>query len=115
VLEDAGYQVVRARDGAEALVRVAEHQPNLVLSDIMLPGMTGLELWQALQADPTYQTIPVIFSSAVVERTLGAAYHYAAYLEKPFDLLHVVHTVAEVMRSQADREAGEALHHRTPA
>lgn len=59
-LEQAGYSVVVAHDGEEALAQIRAIKPDLVLLDIIMPKQNGFEVLQALQADPTVSTIPVI-------------------------------------------------------
>ncbi|GAA2976861.1 SpoIIE family protein phosphatase [Actinokineospora diospyrosa] len=58
------WQVVQAEDGTSALARIAEEAPDLVLSDVMMPGMDGFELVRTLRADPMTAELPVVFLSA---------------------------------------------------
>ncbi|MBF0248066.1 MAG: response regulator [Alphaproteobacteria bacterium] len=88
-LVDAGYETAEARDGAEGLRAILAHKPDLVLCDITMPGMTGLELLERLRNDhPECDAIPFLFLSAlagrkdiVAGRELGAD----DYLTKPVD------------------------------
>ncbi len=66
-----GFETAIARNGRDALLRVAEQQPDLVLTDFMMPVMNGLELCRRLRADPRTRGIPIIVSSAVAP-DLGA-------------------------------------------
>src|SRR5688572_4245944 len=59
-LRRAGYEVTLASDGTEALERVGEATPDLILSDVMMPGVDGLELLRRLRAEPSTRSIPVI-------------------------------------------------------
>jgi CheY-like chemotaxis protein len=63
VLRRAGHTVVEAPDGAAGLQAVREHQPDLVVSDIDMPNMSGVELAQAIRADPQTRALPVLFVS----------------------------------------------------
>jgi chemosensory pili system protein ChpA (sensor histidine kinase/response regulator) len=63
-LRAEGYEVVTARRGAEAMVRVAESLPDLVISDIRMPGMDGYTLVRNLRAAPRTRLVPVIFLTA---------------------------------------------------
>lgn len=64
VLEIEQYTVVTASNGKEALERIAESRPDLVLSDVMMPVMDGLELLRAIKTDPALAGIPVVIMSA---------------------------------------------------
>ncbi len=64
ILEYEGYQVVTAGNGHEGLACVAAVRPQLVLSDVMMPGLDGRAFCRALQADPRYRGIPVVLMSA---------------------------------------------------
>ncbi len=57
VLTDAGYQVVSLGSGREALARLDEVRPDLMLCDVMLPGLDGREVYRAVQADPRWQAL----------------------------------------------------------
>ena len=86
LVEDLGYEALYAYNGREALNCLAHQQtlPNLIISDVMMPQMNGLELVRTLQKHPTYQTIPVILMSAA-----GAPAEFSqsiAFIHKPFDL-----------------------------
>lgn len=83
LLEDEGYEVVSARDGAEALRKAHEFHPSLVLLDLMMPGMNGWEFRARQKDDPELSRIPVIILSAL-GRTAGI--DAAAFLQKPFEL-----------------------------
>jgi len=82
-----GYEVLVAEDGSEALLLAREHLPDLVLSDVSMPQMDGLQLLAALRADPLTATLPFVFLTARADRSdmregmnLGAD----DYLTKPF-------------------------------
>jgi CheY-like chemotaxis protein len=83
-----GMDVCEASGGAAGLARAREEQPDVVLLDMMMPGMDGIETFQALQGDPATARIPVVFltaktvsSEADCVRSLGAK----GVLVKPFD------------------------------
>lgn len=63
VLRRAGHTVVETPDGAAGLQAVREHRPDLVVSDIDMPVMSGVELTQAIRADPQTKALPVLFVS----------------------------------------------------
>lgn len=62
-LERAGHRVVAAADGAAALRAVREHRPDLVVTDVDMPHMTGLDLCRAIRADDDLRHIPVVLAS----------------------------------------------------
>lgn len=92
LLEDEGYDVSSAANGVDALKEAARLPPDLVLTDINMPAMTGPELRRALRA--AGQTMPVVFMSGSASlAAIAAAAAADAYVVKPFsidDLLAVV-------------------------
>ncbi|MFH0806486.1 MAG: response regulator [Candidatus Brennerbacteria bacterium] len=62
-LEKEGFEMVLARDGEEALAKLRESKPDLILLDIILPKISGFELLETLQADPQFERAPVIIIS----------------------------------------------------
>lgn len=85
VLNDL-YRLLFAKNGQEALQLAAEHQPDLVLLDVMMPGMTGFEVCTALKANSQTQHIPVIFVTALrdeIDETQGFDVGAVDYITKP--------------------------------
>lgn len=64
ILAGAGWHIVTATNGAEAVQRAIEEKPNLILCDIIMPDMDGFEACRQLQANPTTKSIPLIFVSS---------------------------------------------------
>jgi two-component system response regulator GlrR len=90
LLEAWGYEVEIARDGRAALARMLEVRPSVVITDVIMPKMTGLELLEAIRRDQS--TVPVIIMTAhgtVEARRYAAAMGAAAYLPKPIDTTHL--------------------------
>ena len=88
LLGDEGYQTAVSVDGA-ALAAAAEVPPALVLLDVMMPGMDGLEVCRRLKADPRTARVPVVFLSALPPATLAARLGgcpHDGILPKPFTL-----------------------------
>jgi len=81
VFEKAGHVVVDAGDGAAALTAVAESPPDLVVTDIMMPVMDGVELIRRLRSDPVTAGIPILSVSGDSHLAGGAD----AVLPKPYD------------------------------
>ena len=87
-LERAGYRVVEAPDGETGLETARQLVPDLILSDVMMPRMDGLEFCRAIKADPATDFIPVILLTAKAaqeDKLQGLREHADAYLTKPFD------------------------------
>lgn len=82
-LERAGYEVVEAGNGVAALERVRESRPDLVITDLMMPVMSGRELIERLRGEPETASIPILILSANSRLLVGEA---DALLSKPFDL-----------------------------
>ncbi|HWW75479.1 MAG TPA: response regulator transcription factor [Pyrinomonadaceae bacterium] len=108
-LRAEGYEVVTARRGAEALVRVAEALPDLIISDIRMPGMDGYQLARNLRSAPRTRLVPIVFLTAKDEtsdRIAGFRTGVDAYLTKPFEpeeLAAVVKSILDrVQRTHAD-------------
>lgn len=98
VLQDEGYSVRTAIDGRQALDQLHQDPPDLVLLDVMLPGLDGRELIRRMQQQSKLADIPVVLISTAAQPALpmlGAA----AFLPKPFDLAHLLNTVARVLGS----------------
>jgi CheY-like chemotaxis protein len=99
--ERAGHEVVDAGDGAAALEAVRECSPDVVVTDVMMPVMSGVELIERLRADPATAAIAIVAVSSDVHLALAADVRVA----KPVMGSHVVIVVAELL---ASREVGTA-------
>ena len=92
-----GYEVILASNGATALEMAASRRPDLILLDILMPGMNGYEVCTRLKSDPEYNHIPIIFLSAKVEIEdiiQGFSVGGSDYVAKPFNIHEVVARVA---------------------
>ncbi|EGW38324.1 response regulator transcription factor [Desulfosporosinus sp. OT] len=86
-LEKEGYQVSVAKDGKEALESIEKELPNLLVLDVMLPGMDGLEVCRILRLNPKFQQIPIIMLTAKgeeIDTVLGLELGADDYMTKPF-------------------------------
>jgi DNA-binding response OmpR family regulator len=111
VLADEGYVVHGASDGAEALRTARAVRPDIVLLDLMMPGMNGWEFRAAQKSDPEIQDIPVIVLSAL-GRVAGM--DAAGFIQKPFGLEELLAVVREYAQEEPGVEGGtraEAPHH----
>jgi CheY-like chemotaxis protein len=109
VLEKEGYRVEVAGAAEEALERLAEQSPNLILMDIQLPGQDGLSLTRQLKANPTTASIPVIALTAHAmigdsERTIAAG--CAGYISKPIDTRTLGSQIREILSLSRRRQGG---------
>jgi phosphate regulon transcriptional regulator PhoB len=96
-----GFAVEEAADGAEALDRIERRSPDLVLLDLMLPRLSGLELCQRLRANPETMKLPIIVvtaKGAEVDRVLGLEMGADDYVVKPFSPREVVARVKALLR-----------------
>jgi DNA-binding NarL/FixJ family response regulator len=100
-LRAEGYEVTTARRGADALVCVAESLPDLIVSDIRMPGMDGYELVRNLRASARTKLIPIVFLTAkdeIADRIAGFRTGVDAYLTKPFEPDELVAVVAGILK-----------------
>ena len=89
MLRNAGYEVTIASDGCEALARVAEATPDLIISDVMMPNMDGFEMLRHLRAEPATRAIPIIMltaKGAADDVVSGLDWGADDYLAKPFEM-----------------------------
>ena len=103
-LERAGYTVVTAADGQQALAAARQHQPDLAVLDVMMPGLNGYEVTRQLRADPATAAIPVILLTArVQEADVSRGFEAGAddYLRKPFSPQELQDRVDVLLRAQA--------------
>lgn len=99
-LTRAGYEVLQATDGAQALELALERLPALAVLDVMMPRRTGLEVLQELRADEATRGIPVILLSARAQEADiegGLVAGADAYLAKPFRASELVEKVGELL------------------
>jgi DNA-binding NarL/FixJ family response regulator len=92
--------VVTARRGAEAMVRIAEALPDLIISDIRMPGMDGYALVRNLRSSPRTRLIPIIFLTAkdeTADRVVGFRTGVDAYMTKPFEPEELVAVVGSIL------------------
>jgi two-component system phosphate regulon response regulator PhoB len=99
-LRTSGHDVLVADDGLDGLALIDRERPDVVLTDIAMPGLNGLELIEALQARPDLAPIPVLLITASAQRAElaeGLRHAVAGYITKPFRTADLRQTVAEVL------------------
>ncbi len=94
--EIEGYRVISAGDGVTGLARAREDQPDLIILDVMMPGMNGLDVARSLKGSEGTQAIPIILLSAKAQANDVARGREVAddYITKPFDPLGLLDRVA---------------------
>lgn len=100
MLEWEGYEVVGAFDGEETVERALNDLPDLILLDVRMPKMSGLNVLAELQKDPLTAEVPVIMLSVVTtypEVRMALQRGAVAYLPKPFELKELVRLVGRVL------------------
>lgn len=100
-LEREGYDVTTVGDGVEALSRIKASPPDLVVLDIMLPGLDGLEVCRRLRAQPQTKGLPILVVSArgeEIDRVVGLELGVDDYVAKPFSPREVVLRVGAILR-----------------
>jgi signal transduction histidine kinase len=99
------FKVLTAPDGQKALELVAREQPSLVVTDLMMPGMDGLELTRRLRAEPRTRHIPILMLTArgeVEDRVKGLETGVSAYLTKPFSPRELITCARQLVRAEED-------------
>lgn len=101
IMEENGYEVSVAFTGEEAVQILAREKPDLILLDIMLPGMDGYELCQMIRQKPDWEDIRIIFLTALgreANMAKGLALEADAYITKPFSNKEVVDKIKELIK-----------------
>jgi CheY-like chemotaxis protein len=100
LMEQNGYSVLVAGSGEEALEIIAKHKPDLVLLDIMLPGIDGYEVCEIIRLDPKWKNIKIIFLTAKgrdVDVAKGMVLGADAYVIKPFSNIDIIENVRKLL------------------
>jgi DNA-binding response OmpR family regulator len=98
--EMEGFTVLTAKDGEEGVARARDDRPDLVISDIMMPRKSGLQLVEELKADPVTEKIPIILLSAkaqVNDQRQGMEAGADDYVTKPFEPLDLIDRVNRLL------------------
>lgn len=106
LMEQQGYNVIIAENGENALDVIFKYKPDLILLDIMLPGIDGYEVCEILRLNPLYRDIKIIFLTAKgreVEIAKGLALGADAYITKPFSNAEIVAKVKELLESSHEK------------
>lgn len=107
LMEQAGYTVAVARSGEEALTQIDGFMPDVVLLDVMLPGISGFDILQRVRQNPAWQQVVVIMLTAKgrdVEVAKGLALGANAYITKPFSTRELLAEVRRCLGAEQNHE-----------
>jgi DNA-binding response OmpR family regulator len=115
-LKNAGFKVVTAKSGEDALAKARSQHPNLIVLDIMLPGVDGLEICKMLKNDHRTAAIPIVMVTArttELDRVLGFELGADDYVTKPFSPRELVLRVSRLLRlERAPTNGAEEMNYR---
>ncbi len=103
IMKENGYEVTVAFSGEEAVDAIAKMKPDLILLDIMLPGIDGYELCQMIRQKPEWEKIKIIFLTALgreADMAKGLALEADAYITKPFSNKEVIAKVRNLLKTE---------------
>ena len=110
-LEREGYQVIIASNGMEGLKKARGEEPELLVLDVMLPGLDGFELCHRLRGDPQTAALPILMLSAKAQETdisTGMRVGADDYLTKPADPSEIVRRVAKLLSKKDAADNGNS-------
>lgn len=108
-LEKEGFTVIRAYNGEKALEIVKQKNPHLVLLDLMLPGLNGLDVCRIIRSNPEIAAMPIIMLTAKgedLDKVVGLEMGADDYITKPFSIRELIARVRTVLRRSEVREEG---------
>jgi DNA-binding response OmpR family regulator len=102
LLKSQGYEIDTAADGNEGLKKIAERLPDLLILDVMMPGINGVQMTRKLKASPRTASIPIIMLTALTERKYMQAALFELdvdyYITKPFEHDDLLDKVRQAIR-----------------
>jgi two-component system phosphate regulon response regulator PhoB len=111
-LEAAGYRVIAAHSGDEGLAKASEHLPNLVILDLMMPGLSGIEIARRLRANPRTTSVPIIMltaRAAEADQIVGLSVGADDYITKPFSFKLLKARVEAILRRASGKSSRDTL------
>jgi twitching motility two-component system response regulator PilG len=103
-LRQAGYEVILAEDGFDALAKISDYQPQVIFVDIMMPRLDGYQTCALIKQNPTLKSTPVIMLSSkdgIFDRARGRLAGSDRYLTKPFTREGLIEAVNEYVKPSA--------------
>ena len=99
ILREEGFRVTVASNGRQALDRLDDAAPDLIITDYMMPVMNGVEMAKAVRGQPRYVGLPILIMSGVSEAALRSHREaYDRFLRKPFDMEALLDAVQSLLR-----------------
>jgi chemotaxis family two-component system response regulator PixH len=98
-LQESGYRVIGVSTAKAGIDRAIEQKPDVIITDVVMPGMSGFELCRSLKKHPTTERVPIIIctsKSQDIDRLWGMKQGADAYLTKPFTREQLIHAVKSV-------------------
>lgn len=99
-LHDSGYRVISAENAREGLNKAIEHQPDIIVTDVVMPEISGFELCRNLRRHPITARIPILICTSkdqAIDRLWGMKQGAKAYLTKPFTKEQLTHTIQSLI------------------
>lgn len=103
-LRNNGYDVITAENGNEALAAAIQEKPDIIVTDFQMPGMTGIELIEAVRQNPEVADVPVIILTArgfAIDSNQKEQLHISECLSKPFSPKELLRTVEDILHRAA--------------
>ncbi|MDJ0844510.1 response regulator [Crocosphaera sp.] len=98
-LQDSGYTVIATTDAKEALRKIHQHQPNVIITDLVMPGMNGLELCRSIRKNPETENLPIVVCTSKnqdLDRMWAMKQGANVYVTKPFSKEQLVRAIRSV-------------------
>lgn len=102
-LIEEGFTVIEAADGIKAIKKIKESKPDIIILDIMMPGMNGLDVAAVIKNDPEFKDIPVLILSIVDDNQRGMHLGIDKYMKKPFEIENLL---TEIERLLSEKKTG---------
>jgi twitching motility two-component system response regulator PilH len=98
-LNESGYKVIQATGAKEALEKAISHNPDVIVTDVVMPGMSGFELCRSLKRNPATQKVPIVICSSKnqeIDRLWAMRQGADAYVTKPYTREQLLRTIKSV-------------------
>ena len=100
MLPEGNFDIIEAKDGLDGFNLIRTENPNLIMLDFLLPKMSGWEVYQEIQKQPQYRSIPLVLMSGRKEEVtdkIGEPFEFFSFVEKPFDKEQLVDAIRDAM------------------